>query len=139
MKKAELLNSDISRVVSLLGHTDALCISDAGLPIPNGVERIDLALRKGMPPFLATLETVVSEMCVEKVLLAEELRLQQPQFHAEVVLRIEALSKAQETEIEIVEISHEAFKQESSASKAIVRTGECTPYANIILYAGVTF
>ena len=44
MKRAGILNSDISRVLSYLGHTDTICIGDCGLPIPDEVERIDLAL-----------------------------------------------------------------------------------------------
>ena len=42
MKRAGILNSDISRVLSYMGHTDCICIGDCGLPIPNEVERIDL-------------------------------------------------------------------------------------------------
>ena len=29
------LNSDISRALSYMGHTDRLCIGDCGLPIPE--------------------------------------------------------------------------------------------------------
>ncbi len=36
MKKGALLNSEISHVVSRLGHTDSLVICDAGLPVPAG-------------------------------------------------------------------------------------------------------
>ena len=36
-------------------------------------------------------------------------------------------------------VPHEEFKKRSSESKAVVRTGEFTPYANIILVAGVVF
>ena len=47
MKRNGILNSDISRVLSYLGHTDQICIGDCGLPIPDETERIDLALRFG--------------------------------------------------------------------------------------------
>jgi D-ribose pyranase len=36
-------------------------------------------------------------------------------------------------------LSHEQFKVLSRHARAIVRTGECQPYCNIILVAGVTF
>ncbi|MNP54567.1 D-ribose pyranase [compost metagenome] len=36
-------------------------------------------------------------------------------------------------------VSHEEFKLLTQNAKAIIRTGECTPYANVILHAGVTF
>lgn len=34
---------------------------------------------------------------------------------------------------------HEAFKAAAKTAKAVIRTGEITPYANIILHAGVIF
>lgn len=49
MKKGVLLNSDVSAVVSRLGHTDQIAICDAGLPIPAVTPRIDLALTQGVP------------------------------------------------------------------------------------------
>jgi D-ribose pyranase len=36
-------------------------------------------------------------------------------------------------------IGHEEFKRVCGTARAMVRTGECTAYANIILVAGVTF
>jgi len=36
-------------------------------------------------------------------------------------------------------VSHEEFKKMTSHCKAVIRTGEATPYANIILYSGVNF
>ena len=73
MKKSLLLNSEISYVISKLGHTDTITIGDAGLPIPEGVERIDLSVSKGIPNFMPVLEAVVSELEVEEVTIAEEL------------------------------------------------------------------
>ena len=35
MKKGTVLNSDISSMISRLGHTDTLVVCDAGLPIPK--------------------------------------------------------------------------------------------------------
>ncbi|PFV41789.1 D-ribose pyranase, partial [Bacillus cereus] len=36
-------------------------------------------------------------------------------------------------------VSHEQFKEHTKKAKAIIRTGEATPYANVILHAGVIF
>ena len=36
-------------------------------------------------------------------------------------------------------VSHEDFKRLTQQARVMVRTGECTPYANVILVAGVTF
>ncbi len=133
MKKQGILNSDISRVLSYMGHTDTLCIGDCGLPIPDEVERIDLALCFGEPTFMRTLEIVGSDMKVEKIVLAEEIKEQNPKVLAE----IEAFFAGQEVEVEFV--SHAELKERTCDCKAVIRTGEVTPYANIILQSGCIF
>ena len=133
MKRKGILNSDISRVLSYMGHTDTLCIGDCGLPIPDEVERIDLALAFGEPGFMRTLEVVVEDMKVEKIVLAEEIKTQNP----DVLAQVEALFAGQEVEVEFV--SHVELKARTRDCKAVIRTGEITPYANIILQAGCIF
>lgn len=139
MKKTNLLNGPISRVVASLGHTDSLCIADAGLPIPKDVERIDLALVRGTPPFLDVLDAITSEMCVERALLASQTKDQQPDFHAQILQALGMLEQQQGNKIEVRYVDHEDFKQQTERARAVVRSGECTPYANILLYAGVSF
>ena len=133
MKRAGILNSDISRVLSYMGHTDCICIGDCGLPIPDEVERIDLALAFGEPTFMRTLEIVAGDMKVEKIVLAEEIKAQNPN----VLQQVEALFAGQEIEVEFV--SHTELKERTYDCKAVIRTGEITPYANIILQSGCIF
>ena len=133
MIRGRLLNSKIISVLAAMGHTDQLVIADAGLPIPAAVKRIDLALEKGLPSFDATLALIASNMVMEKVILAEEIK----ENNSEMLKKIKEILSDKKIEIEFV--SHEYFKKLSSSSKAIVRTGECTPYANIILQSGVNF
>ncbi len=139
MKKGTLLNSEISSVVSRLGHTDSLTISDAGLPVPQGPRRIDLALTAGVPGFLQVVAAVTDEMQVESAILAEEILLHNPQLHSDLIVLMEHLQHQQGNTIDITYISHQQFKERTQCSQAIVRSGECSPYANIILNAGVTF
>ena len=133
MKKAGILNSDISRVLSYMGHTDTIAIGDCGLPIPDEVERIDLALAFGEPTFMRTLEIVVGDMKVEKIILAEEIKTQNPT----VLQQVEELFAQQNVEVEFV--SHVELKEKTKDCKAVIRTGEITPYANIILQSGCIF
>ena len=133
MKKHGILNSEISRVLSYLGHTDRICISDCGLPIPEEVERIDLALAFGEPRFIRTLEVVAADMKIEKIVLAEEIKTQNPQ----VLRKIEELFADQPVEVEFV--PHQELKAQTKDCRAVIRTGETTPYANIILQAGCIF
>ena len=133
MKRAGILNSDISRVLSYLGHTDTICIGDCGLPIPDAVERIDLALCFGEPTFMHTLEIVAQDMKIEKIVLAEEIKTQNPT----VLSQIETLFEGQNIAVEFV--THAELKAQTHDCKAVIRTGETTPYANIILQAGCIF
>jgi D-ribose pyranase len=131
MKKQGILNSELSALISRLGHTDRIVICDAGLPIPDFVPRIDLAVVPGLPSFFDVLEAVLLEMQVERVIYAEEWQRVNPQA----VQRLEAELPGAERDI----VSHEAFKQLTREARAVIRTGECTPYANVILQAGVIF
>lgn len=131
MKKIGILNQPISAVMADLGHMDTLVIADAGLPIPAETERIDLALTQGIPAFLDTLRIVLTEMQVERAVVAEEMLKVSPQVHAAIK---ELLGN---TPIETV--PHITFKEQTRSARAVIRTGEFTPYANIILVAGVVF
>ena len=133
MKKHGILNSDISRVLSYMGHTDTIAIGDCGLPIPDEVERIDLALTFGVPAFMDTLKVVVDDMKVEKITLAEEMKEKNPKILEEV----KELFQGQEIEIEFV--THTELKARTKDCKAVIRTGENTPYANIILQSNCIF
>jgi D-ribose pyranase len=130
MKKTPLLNAAISQVIASMGHGDTLAIGDAGLPAPPGVPVIDLALTHGIPDFMSVLKTVLSELQVEYHVVAEELDVRSPalaeQIHALGLPAKQALP-------------HEVFKERTRQAKAFIRTGECTPYANIILASGVVF
>lgn len=114
-----------------MGHTDGLAIGDCGLPIPKETERIDLALTKNIPTFIDTLKAVMLELEVQEVKLAEETKIQSPALYNEIV---ELLG-----DVKVSFISHEELKLELKECKAVIRTGEQTPYANIILQSGVVF
>ncbi|MCF0150391.1 MAG: D-ribose pyranase [Firmicutes bacterium] len=133
MKKNGILNSDISRVLSYMGHTDTICVGDCGLPIPDETERIDLALCFGVPTFLQTLTELLKDMKVEKIVLAEEIKTLNPA----VLQQIEDLFAGQPVETEFV--PHTQLKERTKSCRAVIRTGETTPYANIILQSGCIF
>lgn len=139
MKKGTLLNSEISSLVSRLGHTNSVVVGDAGLPIPAGPQRIDLALTQGIPSFMQVVKAVTEEMQVESAIIAEEIKTHNPQLHSELLALLDLLQQHQGTSLSIQYVSHEQFKQQTQHSQAVIRSGECSPYANIILCAGVTF
>ncbi|MFC7420784.1 D-ribose pyranase [Iodobacter arcticus] len=132
MKKHGILNSELARVLARLGHTDSIVIADCGLPIPDHVERIDLALKLGQPSFVDTLQEILSDMQVERAVFATECLATNPTVAAQA-------QAMQSSGISIDFVSHEEFKQLCHDAKAVIRTGEASPYANIILHSGVIF
>jgi len=131
VKKGKLLNQPISAVIAGMGHTDELVIADAGLPIPASTKRVDLALTRDIPRFIDTLQIILTELKVERVIVAEEMLAVNPQV-------FDAIQELLD-EVPIEQVSHEDFKRRTASAMAVVRTGEFTPYANIILIAGVVF
>ncbi|EOT49525.1 MULTISPECIES: D-ribose pyranase [Enterococcus] len=131
MKKTKVINSDLSRVISQMGHFDCLAIGDAGMPVPMQTEKIDLALTNGTPSFIEVVENVLTELEVQRVFLAEEIKQENPQVLHELHLLL--------PEVEFVFIAHEQMKERLNTVPAFVRTGEMTPYANILLESGVVF
>ncbi len=139
MKRGTLLHSDISTTIANMGHTDSLTIGDCGLPTPPNTKKIDLALTRGVPSFLETLKVVLSELCVERVLLAKEIRDYSPAMHEQILAVLHEYRKESGFAAELAYTSHETFKTKVGMSSAVIRTGEATPYSNIILYSGVVF
>lgn len=125
------INPALSRVISETGHTDLIVVTDAGLPIPPDAERIDLAYRPGAPAFLDVLDTVLAELVVEGATVSAEVAEISPHV-------LEAL-RGRLPGIEIELVPHVEFKTRTRAARAFVRSGEFTPYANVILHAGVAY
>lgn len=131
MKKKGILNKDISTLIASMGHGQRLMIVDAGFPVPTEVRRIDLALVCGIPTFLDTLEAVLQELKVESIIIANEMLKNNPDLYNRLKKVIGP--------IPVISVSHDELKNQSSNSSGIIRTGECSPFANIVLISGVTF
>jgi len=131
MKKRGLLQHALAETIASMGHTDLLVIADAGLPVPPGVPAIDLAVRCGLPPMLDVTDAIADELQVEEIIVADEL-----------LERGDALPASLRDLFpgaHVRHVSHEELKRLSAQARAVVRTGECTPYHNVILRSGVTF
>ena len=132
MKKHGILNSSIDKVLADLGHTDMVVIADAGLPIPKDVEKIDISLEFGKPSFEEVLKLLCREMEIEEVTIAKEIvECNETQYK-----NIKNLLKKDKR---INYVTHKEFKNLTKNARVVIRTGEVTPYSNIILHAGVIF
>lgn len=127
-----ILNAQLSRVIAETGHTDYLVVTDSGLPLPQEVERVDLSILPNLPRFLDVLKAVLSEVVVEKIILAEEVKTISPDIHKEILNLFPS-------DIEVVYMPHVEFKKNTRSARAAIRSGEFTPYANIILQAGCAY
>jgi len=132
MKRLGHLNRDIARILARMGHTDSLVIADCGLPLPAQIECIDVSLALGDPGFGHVLQTVLADLKVERAVLAEEAR----EHNCAIVQHASSLAGRG---IHVDYVSHQELKRLTHSARAVIRTGEATPYANIILYSGVIF
>ena len=132
MLKGGIFHPQLCRVLAELRHMNTLVIGDAGLPIPDGVERIDLGWKPGDPAYLDVLEEVLKAIVVEKALFAEEALTVSPDFHKK------ALALLPEG-IPVEYVPHAEFKELNAGAKAIILTGEFTPYTNVMLTCGCAY
>lgn len=127
MKRHGILNAELNAALSRLGHGDQILLADCGMPAPRGVHVVDLALVLGIPRFGDVLAALVGDMVFEGATVAEEAR----------GTDTESLVRGSLGDPGYV--SHEELKGLSSSAKLFVRTGEATPYANVLLTCGVPF
>ncbi|QPC26325.1 D-ribose pyranase [Lacticaseibacillus paracasei] len=131
MKKGVLLNSQISAVVADMGHWDTLGIGDLGMPVPKGTKKIDLSVKMGTPDLITVLRTTLTELEIQRVFLASEMKTENPKQLASI--------KKTVGDVPIVFIPQMELQDKVANTKAFVRTGEASHYSNVILESGVTF
>ncbi len=130
MKRGGIVNAALAGRCAALGHTDQVAIADCGLPLPAGVTVVDLSLVRGIPSFVDVLSALVGELVIEEHTVAEEAA--GTVVEAWVADQADGLGRARTA-------SHEELKRQLAACRLIVRTGEATPFANVILRCGVSF
>lgn len=127
MKKHGILNPDLNRAVARLGHRDQVVVADCGLPVPRHVPVVDLALVFGIPRFEQVMDALLAEIVVEGGVLADETR--GTPAEGWIVSRVPAATY----------VPHDELKVRVGDAAFVVRTGETTSYANVILTCGVPF
>ena len=131
MKKRGIINAQLSGLIAGLGHKDTFMIADGGMPIPKGVTIVDLALCGGVPTFQQVIDAVLEEVEVEFYTLAEEITENNPKLLCYIREKLQGVDSEM--------VSHVQLKEMSKDLKFAIRTGEFTPYPNMILRAGVAF
>lgn len=131
MRHGGILHPQLAAVLAGLGHGDLICVADAGLAIPAGVARVDLGFAPGRPPLVDVLTAILDELVIERYWLAEPA----PTSAAPVVQFLADRLPDQPPTY----LSHEELKGLLPDVRAVVRTGEFTAYANVVLGCGVPF
>ena len=129
MKKTGILHADLAAHLARLGHTDQFLVVDSGFPVPPGVPVVDLRVVYGLPGFAPVLTAIADEVVIEHTLVATELAGANPTIHDVIVGRFGELDT----------VDHSELKRRAAAARFAVRTAEDTPYANVLLTAGVGF
>jgi len=147
MKLHGLLNSDLLAVMARIGHGDMIVITDNGFPFPINLmtKTIDLSVTKNLPRFLDVVKPVIEEYEFESVILAQEIKTKNAQINNKLI-NIIRKKKSNLKQTSVKYIPHREFKdlvlhgaERSEPVVCVVRTSEFTPFANIILIAGVPF
>jgi len=147
MKTNGILHNDLARLVARLGHGDMLVITDRGFPFPRHekTECIDVSVGRNLPKFVDVVKVVLKELEIEKVIIADETKDISPHVYKE-LKDVVFLKKNKGNDIVEENIPHLEFKDlvlngslQGKEVKGFVKTGEFTPYANIILISGVDF
>ena len=129
MKKTGILHRELSDVIASLGHLDLIVISDAGLPVSPNARRVELALAPDLPTVTQVLEILLQEALFEKISFAEEQLSASPKFHEHL--------KTITGNIPLEALPHyDGFKPLAERAGVHIRTGDFTPYANLVLTAG---
>lgn len=132
MLKTGILHPQLARVMAELRHMDMLVIGDAGLPVPKGVERVDLGWKPGSPSYLEVLKEIEKYMVTEKAIFAKEALSVSQELHKK------ALSLLPEG-IPVEYVPHNELKKITEGAKAIILTGEFTGYTNVVLVSGCAY
>jgi D-ribose pyranase len=128
MKRGGILHPGISHLLASTGHTDYFTICDRGFPVPIGQDRIDLALTDDLPRVLDVLRLIDAEFVIDRIIVAEEAA----RFSAGYVAALRDIRPG----IRIETVPHLELKRLSSEGRATIRTGDTTPYANILVVSG---
>ncbi|WP_086818692.1 D-ribose pyranase [Allokutzneria sp. NRRL B-24872] len=129
MRRRGILHAELSAALARLGHTDHVVVADCGLPIPAGPQVVDLAFTFGVPGFLPVLDGLLAELVVEDAVVASEIDADNPHCAAALAQRLPEARR----------VAHEELKRLLGDAKLVVRTGEASPYANVVLRCGVPF
>lgn len=129
MQEVGIVNRELARVLAQQGHGDLLMVVDAGFAIPKGADVVDISLSENSPMLMDTLKELKKFHSVEKLIFANETKNVSPSL-------FNAVRKLFGRSVPVELVPHPQIKEISTKVKAVIRTGDFTAYANVILVSG---
>jgi len=126
MLKTGILNPNINSLLARVRHTNTLVIADRGFPFWPQIETVDISLIDDLPRVLDVLRAIRGNYTIGKAFMAEE-------FHANNTAKTR---RQFELALEGIPLSFEPhidFKKRVPLAIGLIRTGDTTQYANMIL------
>ena len=126
MLQTGILNPHVLDLVARIRHTNTLVIADWAFPYWPEIETVDISLTKGIPTVLDVLDLLKENFKIGKIWQADEFAQVND---AATIQKFEQSFGA----IPLVREPHIEFKKRVPQAIGLIRTGDATPYGNIIL------
>ena len=124
-----ILNPQINSLLARVRHTNMLVIADRGFPFWPSIETVDISLVDNIPTVLQVFEAIRANFDIGKIIMAEE-------FIQANNADVNKLFAAAISPIPHQYVAHTELKRLVPAAIGLIRTGDTTQYANMILISG---
>lgn len=124
-----ILNPALLSLLARFRHTNTLVIADRGFPFWPEVETVDISLIDDVPKVPQVLSAILSSCKVGAAFMAEEFLADQSAGGKEVSAEYRKILASVSIQFE----PHTEFKRRVPSAIGLIRTGDSTQYANIIL------
>ncbi len=129
MINSGILNPRLLALLARIRHTNALVIADRGFPFWPQIETVDISLVDDVPTVLQVLAAVRANHNFTQAYMAREF-----QKNNSAAMRARFVKSL--TEVSVKFEPHVAFKKRVPDAIGLIRTGDTTQYANVILISG---
>ena len=126
MLKTGILNPQLLDLLARIRHTNTLVIADRGFPYWPQIETVDLSLVDDVPTVLQALAAIRGNFVIGKAWMAKEfLRANSKKTQIQFAFALKGVPTKFEPHVD--------FKKRIPHAIGLIRTGDTTPYANLIL------
>ena len=126
MIKDGILNPNILSLLARTRHTNTLVIVDRGFPNWPQIETVDVSLVDDVPTVISVLQAILPNFQVGMAWMASEFLEQNSEI-------TQSAFRSAFGEIKVAYEPHPVFKQRVPKAAGLIRTGDTTQYANVIL------